>query len=235
VKIQRATLRVAFFFLGVLSFSCRQDDSATGPSPIAFKPTFTVGDRYFYDAILTDEFGYGIYSSRSHATWRVLSTGGTSPGFSSITMFQDSSIILRDTTSILDTVFIALTPNGDLYRFGFLATIARIHKRPPPPDNWDCFAVFSNGMDRSWLVGYMDAERTQPVYGRISGSTDMFAVKVKGQDNVFPAYRVDISGPHIDYSYWVSDQPAAFLLFLLEPDGSESGAQLTLTEVKAGR
>ena len=47
--------------------------------------------------------------------------------------------MLRDTTSVLDTVFIALTPNGDLYRFGFLATIARIRKRPPPPDNWDCY------------------------------------------------------------------------------------------------
>jgi hypothetical protein len=235
VKIQRATLRVAFFFLGILSLSCRQDDTATGTTPVVFNPTFTVGDTYLYDAILTDEFGYGIYSTRSHASWKVLRTGETLPGFSSITVFQDSAIILRDAPSNLDTVSVAVTPHGDLYRYGFLATIARIRKLTPPPDNWDCFAMFSGGMDRSWLVGYMDAARTQPVYGRISGSTDMFAVKVKEQQRVFPAYRVDISGSHIEYSYWVSDQPAAFLLFLLEPDASESGAQLTLTEIKAGR
>lgn len=218
----------------MLSLSCRQDDTVAGSSTVAFHPVFSVGDTYLFDAVLTDEFGYAIFSTRSHASWRVLSTGGTLPGFSSITVFQDSAIILRDTTSVLDTVSVALTPDGDLYRFGFLATIARIRRLPPPPDNWDCYAVFSGGLDRSWLVGYMDAARTQPVYGRIAGSTDMFAVKVKGQQSVFPAYRVDISGPHIEYSYWVCDQPAAFLGFLLEPDGSEGGAQLTLTEIRAG-
>ena len=86
---QRATLRVAFFFLGLLSLSCRQDDSAYRViSHCLHTLSSPSGDPYLYDAILTDEFGYAIYSSRSNATWRVLSTGGTSPGFSSITVFR---------------------------------------------------------------------------------------------------------------------------------------------------
>ena len=233
--MHKATLRVAFFILGVLALSCRQDETLEPGAAIAFHPTFTAGDLFLYDAVLTDEFGYGISSSRSHAQWRVLSTGGTLPGFTNITVFQDSAIVLRDTTSVLDTVSVAVTADGNLYRYGFLATIARIRRYVPPPDNWDCIAAFSKGAGQSFLVGYMDGARTQPVYGTITGATDMFAVKVKGQQSVFPAYRVDISGPHIAYSYWVTDQPSGFLLFWLEPDENDGGAQLTLTEIRAGR
>jgi hypothetical protein len=149
-------------------------------------------------------------------------------------VFQDSASVLRDSASVFDTVAIALTPGGDLYRQGFLATIARIRKLPPIPDSWDRIAAFSGGSGQSFFVGYMDSSRTEKVFGSITGNADMFSVKVKGQQVVFPAYRVDIGGPHIQYSFWVADQPASFLLLWLEPGDGYGGTQLTLTEITAG-
>lgn len=235
MNAQRATLGVAFLFLGLLSLSCRQDENVTGPGPIAFAPVFTPGDQYLYEAYLTDEFGYIVPSTRTRASWRVLSTGTTAPGFASITTFQDSAIILRETPAVLDTVSIAVTPSGDVYRYGFLATMARVRRDPPPPDIWECIASFSSGVNNAWVVGYMDTARTRPVYGSIAGTTDLFTVNVKGQQMVFPAHRVDISGPQIEYSFWITDKPSGFLLFRLEPDGDRPGAQLTLTEIRERR
>ena len=234
MKTTKATLRVAFFVLGLLSLSCRQDGSPVESSAIEFHPVFTPGDVFLYDAIITDQYGYSIPSSRSKARWKVLNTGFTVPGIGTGTVFLDSASVLRDSASVYDTVTVAVAPNGDLYRQGFLATIARIRKLPPIPDSWDRIAVFSQGTGRSFFVGYMDTARTEPVYGSITGSTDLFAVQVKGQQVVFPAYRVEIGGEHIQYTFWVSDGPASFLLLWLEPDDGYGGVQLTLTEIRAG-
>lgn len=235
MKTNKATLRVAFFVLGLLSLSCRQGESPVESSSIAFHPTFTSGDVFLYDAVSTDEYGYSIPASRSKAVWKVLSTAFAVPGIGTGTVFLDSASVLRDSSSVYDTVAVAVAPNGDLYRQGFLATIARIRKLPSIPESWDRIAVFSQGTGGSFFVGYMDTARTEKVYGTIAGSTDMFAVKVKGQQMVFPAHRVDIGGDHVQYTFWVSDAPASFLMFWLEPDAGYGGAQLTLTEIRAGR
>ena len=233
VNVTRATRWVALFCLCALSLSCREDgDTTVDPQPIPFSPKFVAGETYVYDAVALDEFGYMIPSTRSRASWKVLSTGTTLPGFSSVTTILDSASILRDTTGVYDTVMVASTPSGDLYRFGLMATIARIRKQPVPEDRWECIAAFSSGSGSSWVVGYQDYGRSQPVYGRIAGVTDMFTVNVKGQVTVFPAYRVDLSGVEFDYSFWVADAPAAFLLFRLEPNMTVGGAQLTLSDIR---
>jgi len=233
VTVTRATRWVALFCLWSLSLSCREDStSTTDVPPIGFSPTFVAGESYSYDAVALDEFGYIIPSTRSRAIWKVLSTGATLPGFSAVTTILDSASILRDTIGVYDTVTVAVTPQGDLYRFGFLSTIARIRKQPVPTDRWECIAAFSVGAGTSWVVGYQDEGRTQPVYGRIDGTTDMFSVKVRGQLTMFPAYRVDLSGVDFDYTFWVADAPTAFLVFRLEPNLSVGGGQLTLSEIR---
>lgn len=233
MTLTRAARRVALFCLCALSLSCREDGETTvDPPSVPFSPKFVAGETYVYDAVALDEFGYMIPSTRSRAIWKVLSTGATLPGFSSVTTILDSASILRDTVGVYDTVMVASTPEGDLYRFGLMATIARIRKQPVPEDRWECIAAFSVGSGNSWVVGYQDYGRTQPVYGRIAAVTDMFSVNVKGQLTVFPAYRVDMSGVDFDYSFWVADAPAAFLLFRLEPNMSVGGAQLTLTDIR---
>jgi len=233
VALTRAARWVAFFFLSAFSLSCREDAGAPpDPQPIPFSLRFSAGDTFLYDAVLIDVYGYTIPSSRSSATWRILSTGGTLPGFSNVITIQDSAFVLRSTSSRIDTVLMAVNPSGDIYRYGFLATIARIRQQPVPPDQWECIAAFSVGPENSWVVGYQDEERSLPVIGRISGTTNMSSVKVKGQQTVFPAYRVDLSGRGFDYSYWVADSPTAFVLIRLEPNDTEEGAQLTLSEIR---
>jgi hypothetical protein len=234
VKTNKATLRVAFFVLGLLSLSCRQDESPYASTPITFAPVFTPGDTFLYDAFLTDQYGYTITSSRSKAQWRVLSTGFTVPGIGLGTVFVDSASVMRDSSSVYDTVTVAVSPAGDIYRYGFLATIARIRRLPPIVESWDRIAAFSGGSNRSFFVGYMDSAQTEKVYGVITGTPDMYSAKVKGQQVVFPAYRVDVTGPHIEYTCWVADQPAGFMVMWLEPKDGYGGAELTLAEIRAG-
>lgn len=229
----RAIQRVALFCLCLLSFSCREsDDTVTGSQPITFSMKLAAGETYVYDAMELDEFGYTIPSTWSRASWKVLSTGTSLTGFSWVATILDSASILRSGSRATDTVFVASTPGGDLYRYGFLTTIARIRKQPEPAEAWECMAAFSAGAGASWVVGYQDVGKSQPVYGRIAGTTDMFSVKVKGQQMVYPAYRIDLSGVDFDYAFWVADAPAGFLLFRLEPNISQGGAQLTLSEIR---
>jgi len=217
----------------VFSLSCREDAGVPAdPQPIPFSLRFSAGDTFLYDAVLIDVYGYTIPSTRSRAMWRILSTGGSLPGFSDVITILDSASVLRGTSARVDTVLMAVNPSGDIYRYGLLATIARIRQQPVPPDQWECIAAFSVGTGNSWIVGYQDGGRSQPVTGRISGTPDMFSVKVKGQQTVFPGYRVDLSGVGFDYSYWVADSPSAFLLLRLEPNDTEEGAQLTLSEIR---
>ena len=234
MKTIKATFRVAFFVLGLLSLSCRQDESPYPSTPVPITPVFTTGDVFLYDALITDEFGYAIYSSRSKAQWKVLNTGFEVPGIGPGTVIVDSASVLRSTAAAVDTVRLAVSPDGDLYRYGFLATIARIRKLPALPESWDRIAAISGGSNRSFLVGYMDTARTERVYGLITGTPDMYSAKVKGQQSVFPAYRVDIGGAHIRYTFWLADEPTAFPVIWLEPDDGFGGTELTLTEIRAG-
>lgn len=234
MKTIKATLRVAFCVLGLLSLSCREDSSPTAVIPLALRPVFTAGDVYLYDALLTDEYGYTIYSSRTKVQWKVLSTGFTVPGIGVGTVIVDSASVLRDSASVYDTVTVAVAPNGDLYRYGFLATIARIRKRPPVPESWDRIAAPSVGSNRWFLVGTIDTAGTEKVYGMMSGTADMYAANVKGQQLAFPAFRVDIGGPHIAYTFWLSDAPTAIPVLWLEPGDGAGGTELTLTEIRAG-
>lgn len=234
MKTSKATLRVAFCVLGLLSLSCRQDEAPYATAPIPVTPVFTAGDVFLYDALMTDEYGYAIYSTRSKAQWKVLSTGFPVPGIGVGTVYVDSASVLRDSASVFDTVTVAVAANGDIYRYGFLATIARIRRLPPLPETWDCIAGIAGGSNRSFFVGYIDTARTEKVYGVITGTPDMFSTKVKGQQKVFPAYRVDIGGAHIRYTFWLSDEPTAFPVVWLEPDDGYGGTELTLTEIRAG-
>lgn len=234
MKTIKATLRVAFFVLGLLSLSCRQEEAPYATTPIPVTPVFTAGDVFLYDALLTDEYGYPIYSSRSRAQWKVLSTGIPVPGIGVGTVLVDSASVLRDSSSVFDTVSVAVAPNGDIYRHGFLATLARIRRLPALPESWDRIAAVSVGSNRPFFVGYLDTARTEKMYGLITGTPDMYAVKVKGQQKVIPAYRVELAGPRMRYTFWLADDPTAFPVIWLQPDDGFGGTELTLTEIRAG-
>jgi hypothetical protein len=201
------------------------------PEPIPFHLAFSPGSTYQYDALLIDEFGYYRPSTLTRATQRITQTGGTRDGFDGVSTVLDSTVLLRDTTAVVQEFFLAQSPEGDLYRFGLLAEIARIVRLPVPPKRWDRLAAFSLGYGQSWVVGYLDAEQKTTVYGSFVGTGEMFSARVNGVQNVFSCYRVSITGGGVEYSFWVSDSPPAFLMYVLEPGYTTKGAEFTLTDV----
>jgi hypothetical protein len=232
--MQRAAVSAALFCFLSLPLACREGAEPAGSgTPVSLQLKFTPGDTFLYDAWVIDEYGYQLPSTRTRALWRVMNVHSAISGFSWVTTILDSASILRDSVAVLDTVSLAVGQDGDVYRYGFLARMARIRNKPPPSRVWDRIAALSIGSGTSWLVGYLDAGGKEPVYGRISGAPEMFSVRVNGVQTVYSGIRVDLGGPTFNYSYWLSDAPTSFLRLRLEPDYDTTGAEFDLMEIRS--
>lgn len=232
--MQRAAVSAALFCFLSLPLACREGAEPAGSgTPVSLQLKFTPGDTFLYDAWVIDEYGYQLPSTRTRALWRVMNVHTAFSGFSWVATILDSASILRDSAAVLDTVSLAVGQDGDVYRYGFLARMARIRNTPPASRVWDRIAALSIGSGTSWLVGYLDAAGKEPVYGRIAGAPEMFSVRVNGVQTVYSGIRVDLSGPTFNYSYWLSDAPTSFLRFRLEPDYETTGAEFDLSEIRS--
>jgi len=230
--VRRAAIGAALFCLLSLPLACREGAEPSGSdTPVPLQLHFSPGVTFLYDAWVVNKYGYRLSSTRSRALWRVISVNSDTSGFSSVTTILDSTSILRDSAHVLDTLLLAVRQNGDVYRYGFLAQMARIRKRTEVPYLWDRIAALSTGSGTSWLVGYLDAEGKEPVYGRVSGAPELFSVQVNGEHTVYEGFRVDLSGPAFTYSYWLSDAPTSFLRFRFEPDFDTTGGEFNLSEI----
>jgi hypothetical protein len=229
---QRAAVRVALFFLCVIPLGCRQgEDSPVAPLSIPYALNLTVGNTYIYDALLINEYGYYVPSSKSHAMQRVIATGGARDGFSSVATMLDSTVLLRDTTAVVQTFSLAQSASGDLYRYGFLAELARLTHKPGRLPTWDRIAAFSGGAGTSWLIGYLDDAQEQPVRGMLAAERETYVASVNGEETLLSCYGVDITAEGTEYLFWVSDSPPAFLRYVLVPGDSTEGAEFSLTEM----
>ena len=234
LTVQRAAVSAALFCFLFLPLACREGAEPAGSgTPVSLQLKFTPGDTFLYDAWLIDEYGYQLPSTRTRALWRVMDVHNTIGGFSWVATILDSASILRDSMAVLDTVSLAVGQDGDVYRYGFLARMARIRNKPQGPHRWDRIAALSLGSGTSWLVGYLDAGGKEPVYGRISGAPELFSVRVNGVQTVYSAIRVDLGGSTFNYSYWLSDAPTSFLRFRIEPDYDTTGAEFDLSEIRS--
>jgi hypothetical protein len=231
---RRAAIRAALFLLLSFPLACREGaEPASSDTAVTLQLQFTPGERFFYDAWVINEYGYLLSATRTRSLWRVLNVTTGFNGFSLVTTILDSASILRNGTAVLDTLSLAVGQNGDVYRFGFLAQMARIRKTAEPPRLWDRIAALSIGSGTSWLVGYLDTGGKEPVYGRVSGAPELFSVQVNSVQTVYAGIRVDLSGPTFNYSYWLSDAPTSFLRFRLEPDNDTTGAEIDLSEIRS--
>jgi len=217
----------------VLPLACRQGgDPPVAPEPIQFSPRFSLGDSYRFDALLIDEYGYYVPSSRGVATQRIVGTNGTYEGMTGVYTVLDSMAILRDTTAVVQYFSLAQSADGDLYRFGFLKEMARILKLPAVPAQWDRVARFSQGLGNSWIVGYLDTAHQKAVYGNLGGLHELWVAKVNGVQRVFSCYRVDILGGGVNFRFWISDSPAGFLRYTLEPGDTTEGMEMELIDMR---
>lgn len=193
---------------------CR--DSETGPGqsqPVPFTLSFAPGDQFVYDTWVLDYRYPGLPSTKSQTLWRVLRTGEQHNSMSNVTVVLDSS-----GTAARDTLYIAASTSGDLWMYGFLSRIAKRRTGQDIVPRWDCIASFSAGITGTWTVGVMDSLGQDVVYGSLSGGSEMVTATVNGVAEVFPTYRVDLTGPTLYYSIWFAGAPNAIVRWLEEPD-----------------
>jgi hypothetical protein len=142
----------------------------------------------------------------------------------------DSIVNPRSGTAGLDTLAYRLMPDGGLAHYGFLARMAAKREDRTIPSKWD--KIYSPGSS-SWVVGTLDSAGNDRVTALLDPSPDYFQIVNGGQAQVFPAYRVTLSGPAFDATLWLADSPTCLPRFEEYPEpyaGILSGSLLILTE-----
>jgi hypothetical protein len=165
----------------------------------------------------------------------IRSTGTTLLGRPNTTCFIDSAVAVTDSYRSTDTIYVSVDPNGDVYRYGFLARLAATRENRRIPKHWDRIAAFSLGSGTLWTLGTWDSAGTELVTAQIAGARELFAVKVNGVQMVFSGYRIDLQSPSFTSSLAMSDTPSAILELVEEPNMELTGSYMELKEIVGGK
>ena len=227
-----------FLFLLTVG-SCREDRPPVGSSssiPFRWKPA--VGDYAVYDNWQLDSYGFKISNSRFRSSRTVADTAARRFGYFPVLVFVDSLFGTMaaggDTLVRTDTLLFYASPDGEIFQYGFLASLLRAHMGLTLTPQWDRMSAFSLGSPSSWTVGYADSARRTVVSGMISGQRDFLGVMLNGMQTAVPAYRIDMSTADFDASLWLSDSPSSMLRLVYEPVGSGNGSLVELTTLRTG-
>ncbi len=220
---------VLLFVFSALAAGCRDGESGPEPSPsIPFSLNFPQGAQYVYDTWMLDERNPQPPSSKTSSFWHVLGTGTSYQGKGGVTMIADST-----SSGGKDTLYLAMSPSGELSIYGFLSRIVKRRLDRNIPERWDLVASFSVGMTGFWKVGPADSLGKEIMYGGFAGVAEYYSANIDGVTEVFPAYRVDLTGPALYYSIWFSNSPNAIVRLLEEPDIEVTGQLRELAAVRS--
>lgn len=224
------------FFLSLVVISCRREIPVTPPqqsAPPLFR--FSPGDYFVYDNWLLS-FGSRIPSSRFKNSWTVLDTGRTLRGRTRVTVVIDSTFSTSGQLTRRDSVLFSFDSAGDVYQFGFLSGLIAVRESLIIAPQWERIAAFSVAAGSSWTIARLDsANRVRPpqtVFGEIAAMREYVGFSVNGVQQVVLAYRVEIRKPNLDYTFWLTDEPAAFVRVL---DESVALRNPTLRELVSAR
>jgi hypothetical protein len=190
-----------------------------------------------YDNWDLDPYGNRISSSRSRSSRTVADTAARRFGYFPVLLFADSlfgAVAGGDTLVRTDTLLFYASPDGDIFQYGFLASLLLKELGLTLIPQWDRMSAFSLGSPSSWTVGYADSASRTVVSGTISGERDFLGVTVNGMQTAVPAYRIDMSSADFDVSLWLSDSPSTLLRLVYQPAGSGNGSLMELTTLRAG-
>lgn len=227
-KVLHVVLLLCFL---VWADGCREN--GTGPSSlqtIPFTLGFAPGAQYVYDSWALDQYSSQPVSMTLR-TWRVLAVGAQYQGMSGVTVIADSG---NAGAGGSDTLYFAASPNGDLSIYGFLARIVKRRLGWVIAPAWNLVVSSSAGSTGFWTVGTADSAGQETVYGNFAGASDYFATTVDSVTEVFPTYRVDLTGSTLYYSLWFSNTPNAIVRLLEEPDYDAEGQLLELVAIRSG-
>lgn len=225
---------VLFLSLGVIS--CRREIPVTPPQqntppPLRFSP----GDYFLYDNWLLS-FGSRIPNSRFKSSWTVLDTGRTLRGRTRVAIVLDSTFTTDGQFARRDSVLLSFDSAGDVFQFGFLSGLIAARETLTIAPQWDRIAAFSAAAGTSWTLARLDSTNGVPtpqtVFGEIHTTREYVGFSVNGGQQVILAYRVTITKPDLDYTFWLTDAPAAFARVL---DDSDVLRNATLRELVSAR
>lgn len=220
---------VLLLVFSTLPGGCRNGETVTTPSqPVPFVLNFPVGARFTYSAWTLDERYPQSPSGKGSTSWTVLQTQEQYQGMSNVTVIADSA------GAGTDTLYLATSSSGDLYFYGYLARLARRRTGTEIPPRWDLVAAFSTGTSGSWTVGPVDSLGEDIVRGSNVGASDYYSASVDGVTEVFPTYRVDLTGSTLLCSLWFSSSPSTIVRLLDEPDYPVTGSLQELAVAKLG-
>jgi len=186
----------------------------------------STGDVFVYERWGLDEYGYHT-GDPTVERWRVIGTGIDTQGVSGVAVVVDSVSAMAS-----DTVLLRSSADGEIYQFGFLARLAvqaGVHAGAP---RWDLLLRSGPAIAAPWVVGVADSAASDTVRGRTIGAPDYFSVQVNGKPNVFSAYRVELYGSWLQFTFWVTDAPPCFPGFREESATTVNGFEAFLTSVR---
>lgn len=209
---------VLLFVFSAMAGGCRDGETTTAPTqPLPYTMNLPVGALYTYNTWTLDQTYPQLPPAKTVTYWQVLATQQTYQGMSGVTVIADSTL------SSTDTLYIAASSAGDIYIFGYLARLQARRVGYGLIPRWDKVAAFSSGMSGTWTVGAADSAGQDVVFGALAGASDYFSTTVDGVTEVFPTYRVDLTGSNLLCSLWFSNSPNAIVRLLDEPEYGELG------------
>jgi hypothetical protein len=228
---RQPALGAAALLLIFLLGGCRKTDETQSPdtSP-ALHFVFKTGDRFIDDGWVLNQYGIRVDSTYRRHLQNVVSLQGIVGGVNDAIIIVDSITNVRTGSWILDTLVYRLTPDGGLAQYGFLARMVWKREGRVITNRWDKLYVPGSS---AWVVGTLDSAGAGRVSGFLESPPDYFQIVIAGQAQVFPAYRVTLSGPSFDATLWLADSPSSLPRLEEYPEpyaGIFTGSLLILTE-----
>jgi hypothetical protein len=218
----------------VLFASCRRElPVETAASAIAVR--FTPESYYSYNNWLLS-YGFRDPRTQFRNSWTVLDTGKVLRGRRNVTVIRDSTFATDGRFVRADSVLLSHESNGDLYQFGFLSNLIAERESLSIAPQWERIAAFSVTTGSSWIVARLDSSnglrQPQTVFGEIQTLKEYVGVTLNGAEQAILTYKVRITKPKLDYTFWLSDTPGAIVRVL---DDSEILERAKLRELVSAR
>ncbi len=216
---------VLLLVLPVLLVSCREDTPVTpAGGGVQLHLGMSTGDTYRFDRWLMDQYVYVVPNSKMAERWAVVQTGVAAFAESTVTVIDDS---LGNGTSA--TLYLLVAPTGELYEYGFLDRVVRQMGIGKAPLHWDLLAPSELLTGQSWMVGVADSASQDTVYGSFTSVPEYFSLQLNGVPSVIPAYRIDLTGQRVQYSFWITDAPTCITAFQEQSNSFGPGFEAFLT------
>jgi hypothetical protein len=172
---------------------------------------FALGDSLTFEAWGLDPYGYTIPPTHTRPLWRVYAVSDTFAGavnVTSIAEYPDPETFPAKS----DTLHFQFLPSGDIYQYGFIASVVGRREGVQLAPAWDRIAALSLPTNGTWAVGTVDSGGVDLLRGTVTGDQGYFIALLNGVRTVFHGYGVSLSSLDIEYSIVVSDFPPAVLL-----------------------